>query len=61
MAKQCPNCRSIAELAEPTCNSCGFKYFSPAKPSTNLEALCLRIGGAVFAIACVAVVIMKYA
>jgi hypothetical protein len=61
MAKQCPNCRTIApSMADPSCHSCGFVYFAVSKRKKSFADHCLRIGSVVFVIACLAAAAVKY-
>jgi len=60
MAKQCPNCRSIVSTSTANC-PCGFRFLKASKGSEDsFSKYCMRIGGGVFLIACLAVVALRF-
>jgi hypothetical protein len=61
MAKQCPNCRKIAEdVLSAQCESCGFRYFVEDRRDTSFSSWCMRVGSMILMIAVLALLAERY-
>ncbi len=60
MAKICPSCRNIEQnMAADSCGSCGFHFFKVAR-KFSLPMICMQIGSAVFILAILTAVALRF-